>query len=72
MHNAPADTENWGYDVWNFQVHYKVALVNAQGKNCSRCLFNAQCYDCVQVDPENAETTVLLQPSDTLALTYFR
>jgi len=52
------------------QVSYKVDLVNGQGKYCSRCLYSAQCFDCVSVDPANAETTVVLQPTDTLAVTY--
>jgi ubiquitin C-terminal hydrolase len=46
-----------------------LALVNAQGKLCSRCIFNSHCHGCIKILP-NDDTNVLLQVNDTIAITY--
>ena len=46
------------------------ALVNAQGKLCSRCIFNLHCHGCITILPENDTTDILLQINDTIAITY--
>ncbi len=48
----------------------KLALVNAQGKLCSRCIFNSNCFGCMQILEDNADQEVLLQINDTIAVTY--
>ena len=45
-------------------------MVNAQGKNCSRCIWNSHCYGCIRLDPTDDLTKVLLQPSDTIAVSF--
>ena len=45
-------------------------MVNAQGKLCSRCIWNSHCYGCIRLDPADDKTKVLLQPSDTIAISF--
>ena len=40
-----------------FKSHQFV-MVNAQGKNCSRCIWNSHCYGCIRLDPQDNETKV--------------
>ncbi len=47
----------------------RLALVNAQGKLCSRCIFTTHCHGCVLID-RDTEADVLLQINDTIAITY--
>lgn len=51
---------------------YTLALVNAQGKLCSRCIFNSHCYGCIEISPETADQDkdILLQINDTIAITF--
>lgn len=52
------------------RCEFQLVLVNAQGKNCSRCILNTHCYGCIRIDPEDDQSPVLLQPSDTVAISY--
>ena len=49
---------------------FRFVMVNAQGKLCSRCIWNSHCYGCIRLDPEDDKTKVLLQPSDTIAISF--
>ena len=51
---------------------YTLALVNAQGKLCSRCIFNSHCYGCIEISTETADQDkdILLQINDTIAITF--
>ena len=49
---------------------FRFVLVNAQGKLCSRCIWNSHCYGCIRLDPTDDLTKVLLQPSDTIAVSF--
>ena len=54
--------------IKNRNVH--LALVNAQGKLCSRCIFNTHCHGCIRIELSDNEAPVLLQINDTIAITY--
>jgi len=47
----------------------KLVLVNAQGKLCSRCIFNSSCHGCIKIMPD-IDKEVLLQINDTIAITF--
>ena len=56
--------------LFTFPFSFIQALVNAQGKLCSRCIFNLHCHGCITILPENDTTDILLQINDTIAITY--
>ena len=49
-------------------THFDMVLTDAQGKNCSRCLFGNNCAGCIKI--HRTDEVVLLQSSDTVALSY--
>ena len=57
----------------NTTASYTLALVNAQGKLCSRCIFNSHCYGCIEIslnDNCDQDKDLLLQINDTIAITF--
>ena len=59
-----------GGEEYKPEVGFQFVMVNAQGKNCSRCIWNSHCYGCIRLNPKDNTTKVLIQPSDTIAISY--
>ncbi len=48
----------------------ELVLVSQNGKSCSRCLFADHCIGCVKLDPTDDKKEFILQPTDTICLSF--
>ncbi|CAB4068875.1 40S ribosomal protein S14-A,40S ribosomal protein S14b,40S ribosomal protein S14-2,40S ribosomal protein S14-1,40S ribosomal protein S14-B,40S ribosomal protein S14-3,40S ribosomal protein S14,30S ribosomal protein S11,40S ribosomal protein S14a [Lepeophtheirus salmonis] len=48
---------------------YTLVLVNATGKKCARCIYQAHCYGCIRLE-RNSSSRIYLQPNDTIAISF--
>ena len=69
-HQDIGEDTNEPEELYQSRKLFQFVMVNAQGKLCSRCIWNSHCYGCIRLDPTDDKTKVLLQPSDTIAISF--